>query len=316
MRHLMSSFVRTLTIAGLFALPMIISDPAYSGTGAISTNDKDDYQGDRVSFSFNVGTYRERKDDPVVRDDRLSPSCQKAYIPAGVTLVGVGRETLKDLDNTDADYEVFTIACKESYASLELTITNCSSYKHFLRDCDGELLWLPSSSDPNKGSFRRGQTLKLKVDTLTTFKPNRYGLAYGALAVPFKYQLTGKKEFQGSATVGPYVGYRFDRQGWAGYGLTVMAFAGAANVKGEETEKKTNTTTDANGDTTTTVSKDEDSTNLAAFSYGFGLLGTVKGGFQLGAVLGFDHADSGKGFKYNDKPWLAVQIGYEFSLPN
>ncbi len=39
----------------------------------------------------------------------------------------------------------------------------------------------------------------------------------------------------------------------------------------------------------------------------------VKGGFQAGMVCGFDSVGSGQGFRDNNKPWLALQLGYSFS---
>jgi hypothetical protein len=59
------------------------------------------------------------------------------------------------------------------------------------------------------------------------------------------------------------------------------------------------------------VTKDNSTQQLAGFSYGVGLLGVVKGGFQLGAVVGFDSVGN-KDFQYNNDPWIAVELGYSF----
>jgi hypothetical protein len=121
----------------------------------------------------------------------------------------------------------------------------------------------------------------------------RAGWDYGALAVPFKVQLSGKQAFSGSATLGGYLGYKFPLEGIV---LRPIVFAGASNIS-------TSATT---GGTTT-------SQTVAGLSYGFGLLTTIKGSLQAGLVLGFDHVDSSQPYAYNDKPWLSLEIGYSFA---
>jgi hypothetical protein len=120
------------------------------------------------------------------------------------------------------------------------------------------------------------------------------------LAVPFKFQLTGAHQLTGSASVGPYLGYRWATTSY-GWALTTAAFAGVSNVSTSKTSgSKAADTTDQN----------------PAFSYGGALLVEVKGGFQAGAVLGVDSIGSGNNFHYNNRPWLAFQIGYSFTQQN
>jgi hypothetical protein len=128
---------------------------------------------------------------------------------------------------------------------------------------------------------------------ITRVPANRFGLTYGVLAVPFKFHLSGAKELTGSASLGSYLGYRFDREGSLGIGVATVAFVGAADIAVPST---------IGGATQ----------NVAGFSYGLGVIGTVKGNFQLGGVLGFDRVSSNAGYQYNGKPWIAFELGYSF----
>lgn len=123
----------------------------------------------------------------------------------------------------------------------------------------------------------------------------RTGWDFGALAVPFKIQLSKTHSFTGSATVGAYVGYRMPF-GDLDLNFTPIAFAGASNIS-------TSATT---GGTTT-------SQTVAGLSYGFGVIGKIKDSFQFGLVIGADHVDSAQPYKYNDKPWISFGLGYSFS---
>jgi len=122
---------------------------------------------------------------------------------------------------------------------------------------------------------------------------SRQGWDYGALAVPFKIQLTGKHALTSSASLGLYAGYRFD---FGPLEAKPVIFAAASYVP----------TSGTAGGTTT-------SQTVAGFSYGAGLLFEIKNGLQAGVVLGFDHVDSAQPYAYNDKPWLSFQIGYSFA---
>jgi hypothetical protein len=113
--------------------------------------------------------------------------------------------------------------------------------------------------------------------------------------VPFKFHVTGGKDFTGSATVGPYLGYRADPEGTLGFGVAFVGFLGAANIAVPEK-----------------VNNSASTQNLAGFSWGFGIIGTVKGNFQLGGVIGFDRVSANAGYEYNGKPWVALELGYSF----
>jgi hypothetical protein len=123
----------------------------------------------------------------------------------------------------------------------------------------------------------------------------RAGFDYGALAVPFKLQLTGGKAYTGSASLGAYLGYQNPIGNW-GINVTPMIFAGVSDIS----------TAASTGSTTT-------SQTVAGLSYGGGFLFQIKDSFQAGVVLGFDHVTSAQTYQYNDKPWISLQLGYSFA---
>jgi hypothetical protein len=132
-------------------------------------------------------------------------------------------------------------------------------------------------------------------DNILDYGGSRYGLTYGGLVVPFKYHLDGAKEFATGGTVAPYLGYRFDKNGLA-FGVKAVVFLGAAGVSVDQVvdgEKKTQT--------------------LAGLSYGLGLLGTVKGNFQFGLVLGADRVSKSANYAHNGKWWTSLAIGFDFA---
>jgi hypothetical protein len=111
--------------------------------------------------------------------------------------------------------------------------------------------------------------------------------------LPFKYHLSGNRDITGATTVGPYLGYHATTSTLGG--LAVVGFGGASDIS---------VTQQVNGQSTTQ--------SLYGFSYGAGVIATVKGSFQLGAVIGVDHVNKSANYQYNDKPWLAVELGYAF----
>ena len=119
----------------------------------------------------------------------------------------------------------------------------------------------------------------------------RIGITYGALVVPFKYQLSGDKAFTGSATLGAYIGYRWVDVHYLQVTVTPIAFAGASNIS---------------------VSGTSGTSNVMGFSWGLGFIVTLKGAFQLGGVIGCDSVNSSTNYEYNNKPWIAFEIGYSF----
>jgi len=122
----------------------------------------------------------------------------------------------------------------------------------------------------------------------------RWGWQYGALVVPFKMQLGGKHAFSGSASVGAFLGYKVPLWDW-GIALSPVAFAGASNISVPTSDGGKNS-----------------SQTMAGLSYGAGVVGEIKDGFQIGIIFGKDHVDSDN-YLYNDKTWISFEIGYSFA---
>ena len=161
--------------------------------------------------------------------------------------------------------------------------------------------WKKPTSCPNTSSsskfedFEPGDVAYVSSDDLAGLDV-RAGIDYGALAVPFKAQMTGKRSFSGSVSLGGYIGYRMP---WKETGLVFspIVFVGASNISNSVT---------VNGATS--------SETLAGLSYGAGIITRIKNsGFQVGLIVGFDHVDSAQPYEYNDKPWLSLEVGYSFA---
>lgn len=148
--------------------------------------------------------------------------------------------------------------------------------------------------DCNNGAILSASVAySIERKVIDTSGMTRTGLTYGALVIPFKYQTTGDKDFTGSATVGGYMGYRFETLRKLGFTATPVAFMGASNISAD---KKSGS----------------GSENVMGFSFGVGLIGTLKGAFQVGIVAGWDRVGQNTDYQYNGDMWIAAEIGYAF----
>jgi len=186
---------------------------------------------------------------------------QDICIPASVSLRGLGK-----VDN-------------------DTLIVKLATIKETVKDCSDEGIDIPSY-----------HKITLPSEVMTKLTPNRFGLTYGSLVVPYKYHVSGSKSFNGNSTIGPYLGYRFDKNGTLGAAVKVVAFVG-----GSVTE------------VTRTVDGEEKTDSLAGLSYGLGLIGEIKNEFQFGAVAGADRVSAGSGYDDNGKIWVALALGFSFS---
>lgn len=142
----------------------------------------------------------------------------------------------------------------------------------------------------------RGQIVALSVNEIVSIPPSRYGVTYGTLLIPFKYQIQGDKSFYGGSTLGGYVGYRQDRTFITGMSAQYILFVGGTSVPvvqsvdGRDVEQQ-----------------------LIGVSYGIGLLARVKQNFQIGFVVGADKVSQASNYVNNGKLWVAVSLGFSFS---
>lgn len=118
----------------------------------------------------------------------------------------------------------------------------------------------------------------------------------GVLAVPFKWHLSDKSVTLGS-TIGGYLGYQ--TKTWHDLTLTPIIGGGLALVD-----------QNAPGSQGTPLS--------TGVTVAFGLIGRVGNagtqGVQIGIIFGRDWLGHSSNYKYEGKPWLAFEVGYNFSL--
>ena len=121
------------------------------------------------------------------------------------------------------------------------------------------------------------------------------------LALPYKFH-TDDNSFGSSVSIGPYFGRRWGVPGSA-YTMAVAATIGT--VKGEirDAQDKITSTPD-----------------LQAFSLAAGFMWDIAKGagtrpFKVGVFAGADVVGSDNAIKYkhNRKPWLAFQVGFDFT---
>jgi hypothetical protein len=121
---------------------------------------------------------------------------------------------------------------------------------------------------------------------------NRFGWTYGALVAPVKYYWKAR-EFSGSASVGPYLGYRLhDRQG------SNSVLAVAAGIA-------TSTVTTNNADGSTSGSNTTGMTLAAAY------LLEIKGTFNVGVIAGWDYFSKSQNVPTNGQIWWGLSFGYK-----
>lgn len=229
---------------------------------AAPISDKTNYQGDRVKFQYARSV---SKVDMTKEDKPVTHACA----PAFTTLRGIGTLSVVKGDGTKITAPVFVVTLVGPVGNNNV--------------CGKDVVKLED-------------VVVIEQSDIDSMPPDRYGLTFGTLIVPFKYHLGGSESFSGSASVGGYVGYRQEKSGFLGLDVQYVAFIGASNVPVSKT---------TNGTTTTE--------NMFGVSYGIGILGTVKGSFHMGIILGADRVNSSADYIDNGKPWIAVELGYAFS---
>lgn len=172
---------------------------------------------------------------------------------------------------------------------------------------DKELIVSPAKSNGLMGwnlwcSSTGGRERRVSASTLIASGAHRYGWSYGVLTLPFKYYKHDKSFSQGVINVGPFLGRRW---GSAGSAITAAVAATVGSVKGE--------VRDAQGNITSTP-------DLTSFSVAIGLMLDVSKNpdlkpFKMGLFYGNDRVNRSNSIQYphDRKPWMAFQIGYDFT---
>jgi hypothetical protein len=270
-----------------------------SGQSKTISNDKTNYVGDRISFSRDMIVTAEAADQTVKG---------KICLPAKWLLRGGTAYTANSADGKGTPETgtrftlikppgspVFSKPKKGSKGKDSESVTPKSDDS---TACGNDL---PDKFDNSHAALvAPGTVIRVTSQQLQDSPPDRLGLAFGLLTVPLKYHLTGAKDITGSASVGPYVGYRTDNEGY-GYGITFIGFLAASNISVPTQTSTGNPPSDS-----------QSTHNLFGLSYGVGAVATIKGSFQAGLVIGADRVSKSENYQYNGKPWLAVMIGYDF----
>lgn len=122
----------------------------------------------------------------------------------------------------------------------------------------------------------------------------RYGWAFGALLVPFKYQLSDKS-FSGSTTIGPYFGYKIQNSSGS---ITPVISAGWV------------------GNIAVPLANGSGTVNRSGFTIAAGLIFSIdKGtGTQIGVLFGQDRLGSNAvaPYQYEGDTWFSMSIGFKF----
>lgn len=118
----------------------------------------------------------------------------------------------------------------------------------------------------------------------------------GVLAVPFKWHIADKSSTMGS-TVGGYLGYQ--TKTYRDLTVTPIIGGGLALID-------------------VGTAGGQNSIIGTGISVATGLIGRVGStgttGVQLGLIVGVDWLGRSAGYRYEGKPWLAFECGYNFSL--
>lgn len=293
MNKILAIVLCTVSSLGVATAPTHAADtpPAQ----VLVVNDSNNYQGDLLTFPVNV----------VARfgDATSAVVC----IPAKTALRGVSTATDGSL-NVRIDpnqargfWPRFwrAVAFWESHDDrvTSLRFSNpapgFSSYTSCVQESIDGLIGRKGT--PLQNVILNNAVLNVPKSVVDQSKPNRFGLSYGGLLVPFKYHFTGSQQFNTNTTIAPYLGYRLDRES-LGRSIEFIAFVGAAPIS---------VSGNSNGQTTNQT--------LAGFSYGGGIIGKLKDAFQWGVVVGVDRVSGGATYEDNGKPWVALELGYSFS---
>jgi len=156
-------------------------------------------------------------------------------------------------------------------------------------------------SDTNK-IFK--ETSLVSVDDVVVFKeknllatpPYIRGFTYGILYVPFKFHWGSIRDLSTGSSVGGYAGFKTNAYNNE---INYVIFAGITSITVQQNINNTVT-----------------NQNITGFSWGGGsLLNFAGGSFHGGAVIGLDYVSSSANYRYNGQPWIAIELGFDFSKP-
>ncbi len=223
-------------------------------------------------------------------DDSTPRSSEGDYVGDCFTIRGV-TQPLRDAGlapPTDADYRLVMVTSQKDISEGK---------DRELKVVDARFFWKPLWCLAKGGA----EVKTLKASELVESGAARRGWVFGAMTVPFKYYEEGGS-LTGNLSVGPYVGWRYARNG---SGFTWAASGALSAIQGEVRD-----------------SNDAiiDRPQLVGYTAAVGVLWDISKRpgtrpFQLGFVVGQDRVARSNvtKFKQNGETWYALQIGYQFT---
>jgi hypothetical protein len=154
----------------------------------------------------------------------------------------------------------------------------------------------------NIPSVKAGDVVLVDPTVIGQLPYHRQGFVYGTLLVPFKYHFHSHS-FTSSASVAPYLGWQSLDNGndptkpkdspWPPLQYVLFAGASITPVAGSNSDGSSQT--------------------FAGFSYGMGILTTIKDSFHGGLVVGWDKVNASAKYADNNRPWISLELGFNFS---
>jgi hypothetical protein len=158
-----------------------------------------------------------------------------------------------------------------------------------------------------------GYLYQVYSDNLASVRYTTQTIVTGILAVPFKFHLGDHSTTVGE-TLGAYIGYQTTFQNL--FTVTPVFSAGLAFVSTAPAQASTATTSGTSPSTPATQTTATQTST--GFSAAFGFIGsaTNKGttGVQYGLIFGVDWLGKSAKYQYEGKPWLALEVGYNFAV--
>ncbi|WP_286694088.1 hypothetical protein [Spongiibacter sp. UBA1325] len=132
--------------------------------------------------------------------------------------------------------------------------------------------------------------MKLCLQGANRVNPSSYyrvgGFDTGVLVLPFKLR---SGDIYGDSSIGPYMGYRYNKTQYLfSLGLTQVS---VSEVGTKDVETK------------------------SGITFALGVSREIAKNWEIGFVAGVDHlsGDVGKNWEYQDEPWVAFSIGFNFT---
>ncbi|MDO8934114.1 MAG: hypothetical protein Q7U97_17110, partial [Rhodocyclaceae bacterium] len=138
---------------------------------ATPVNDQSNYLSDRINFQFAKFV---RRLDMRLEGKTATPGCA----PAGTSFKGIGKATVTGA-NPAIPQPIFTVT------AVPDVVAEAANHAERAR-CPA-----------NTTRVQVGDIVMLEADDMLITPPDRFGLTYGTLMVPFKYHLKGNKDFTG-----------------------------------------------------------------------------------------------------------------------